>query len=163
MDVSSRVVSRNCPFCQASSENAKTLSYGNAEWPMIQCNQCQFVYLKRAPVYERLSEEFAWEKTSETERQAREEREPVKQGLSRAFKHFRQKVLKRNKLPELIEKYIPGGRVLDIGCAAGGLLATLPAKYQPYGIEVSKALAQAATEVVGPRGGSIMRDNALIA
>ena len=50
----------------------------------------------------------------------------MKQGLSRAFKHFRQKVLKRNKLPELIEKYIPGGRVLDIGCAAGGLLASVP-------------------------------------
>ncbi len=99
-------------------------------------------------------------KTSETERQVREEREPVKQGLSRAFKHFRQKVLKRNKLPELIEKYIPGGRVLDIGqrrrCAGH-----LPTKYQPHGIEVSKALAQAASEVVEPRGGSIMHDNAL--
>lgn len=161
MDVTQRLVSRSCPFCQNSAEDAQVLSYGSSEWPMIECNKCHFVYLKRAPVYERLSEEFAWEKTSETERQVREEREPVKQGLSRAFKHFRQKVLKRNKLPELIEKYIPGGRVLDIGCAAGGLLATLPAKYQPYGIEVSKALAQAASEVVEPRGGSIMHDNAL--
>jgi len=114
MDVTQRLVSRSCPFCQNSAEDAQVLSYGSSEWPMIECNKCHFVYLKRAPVYERLSEEFAWEKTSETERQVREEREPVKQGLSRAFKHFRQKVLKRNKLPELIEKYIPGGRVLDI-------------------------------------------------
>lgn len=62
MDVSQRLVSRSCPFCQGSAENATVLSYGNSEWPMIECNSCQFVYLKRAPVYERLSEEFAWEK-----------------------------------------------------------------------------------------------------
>lgn len=161
MDVSQRLVVRNCPFCKTNAENAQVLPYGNTEWPMLECNSCHFVYLQRAPVYERLSEEFAWEKTSETERQAREEREPVKQGLSRAFKYFRQKVLKRNKLPELIEKYVPAGRVLDIGCAAGGLLATLPAKYQPHGIEVSKALAIAASALVRPRGGSILHDNAL--
>ncbi|HEX4917438.1 MAG TPA: methyltransferase domain-containing protein [Limnobacter sp.] len=161
MDVSQRVVSRHCPQCNASAQNAITLPYGNTEWPMVECAQCGFVYLKRAPVYERLSEEFAWEKTSNQERQAREEREPVKQGLSRAFKHFRQKVIKRNKLPELIAKYIPSGHVLDIGCAAGGLLASLPPQYTPHGIEVSKALAEQAHQVVSPRGGSIMHDNAL--
>ena len=161
MDVTQRVVSRNCPFCNHSSDQASVLNYGNEEWPMVQCHHCDFVYLKRAPVYERLSEEFAWEKTSQAEREHREHTEPVKQGLSRAFKKFRQQVIKRNKLPELIEKYIPNGPVLDIGCAAGGLLATLPEKYQPHGIEVSKALAQAAQAVVAPRGGSIMHDNAL--
>lgn len=161
MDVSQRVVSRNCPHCNASAQASDVLPYGNEEWPMVQCSSCKFVYLKRAPVYERLSEEFAWEKTSTQEREAREQREPVKQGLSRAFKHFRQKVLKRNKLPELIAKYIPGGHVLDIGCAGGGLLAALPAQYTPHGIEVSKALAEQANSVVAPRGGSIMHDNAL--
>lgn len=161
MDVTSRVVERTCPYCSASAENSSLLPYGNDEWPMVECRQCNFVYLKRAPVYERLSDEFAWEKTSEIERQAREHREPVKQGLSRAWKQFRQKVIKRNKLPELINKYIPGGRVLDIGCAAGGLLASLPAKYEPHGIEVSTDLAKQASAVVNPRGGSIMHDNAL--
>jgi len=62
MDVTQRLVSRSCPFCQNSAEDAQVLSYGNSEWPMIECNKCHFVYLKRAPVYERLSEEFAWEK-----------------------------------------------------------------------------------------------------
>jgi 2-polyprenyl-3-methyl-5-hydroxy-6-metoxy-1,4-benzoquinol methylase len=161
MDVSQRVVSRNCPFCSSSAENAKLLPYGNNDWPMLECNRCHFVYLKYAPVYERLSEEFAWEKTSETERLVREEREPVKQGFSRMFKQFRQRVIKRNKLPELIEKYISEGRVLDIGCGGGGLLARLPQKYQPYGIEVSNALAKSASTVVEPRGGRIMHDNAV--
>lgn len=161
MDVQSRVVERACPACNTPANQGKVLSYGNAEWPMRECNSCGFVFLERAPIYERLSEEFAWEKTSQAEKTQREEREPVKQGLSRAFKNFRQKVIKRNKLPELIDKYVAPGKVLDIGCAAGGILASLPGQYTPYGIEVSLQLAHEAGLLVQPRGGDIVHDNAL--
>lgn len=128
---------------------------------MVECAQCRFVYLPCVPVYERLSEEFAWEKTSLVERQARQHREPTKQKLSALFKRFRQQVVKRNKLPVLMQHYVFAGNVLDIGCAGGGLLAVMPALYAPHGVEISKALAQQADVAVRPRGGYVIHDNAV--
>jgi SAM-dependent methyltransferase len=47
-----------------------------------------------------------------------------------------------------------GGRILDVGCASGALLASLPSGFQRFGIEVNAAAAQEARAqdimVVGP-------------
>lgn len=155
-----KTVVRNCPSCNCSKLDHALLNYGNADWPMQACSSCGFVYLSRAPVYERLSEEFAWEQTSELEREVREQREPFKQTISRALKAFRRDVLKRDKLGTLLRRYVPEGNVLDIGCAGGGFLAQLPKQYTPYGIEISKQLSAHAASIVNPRGGSITHDNA---
>ncbi len=156
-----KTVSRACPLCNTPSEKAGHLHYGSEEWPMVECPSCTFVYLPRVPVYERLSEEFAWEKTSEAEREVKIKREPGKQKFSAMFKRFRQQYLKRNKLPVLIQHYVHPGNVLDIGCAAGGLLASLPDIYAPHGVEISKALAEQANAAVKPRGGYVVHDNAV--
>lgn len=155
------ISSRTCPVCGGSESQATVLPYGSSEWPMVACGKCDFVFLTQAPVYERLSEEFAWEKTSQMERESREVREPVKQGISRALKQFRRKFLKRDKLNDLLNLHIGRGAILDIGCAGGGFLQKLPPQYQPHGIEVSRVLAAEAERIVAPRGGSIMHDNAL--
>lgn len=160
-DVVKRIVSRDCPVCGGAKSQAAALPYGTEEWPMVACGGCGFVFLTQAPIYERLSEEFAWEKTSQLEREAREIKEPIKQGISRALKEFRRNVLKRDKLNELLDRYIESGPILDIGCAGGGFLQKLAAKYEPHGVEVSRALAAQAEQVVVPRGGSVMHDNAL--
>ncbi|MDX1668178.1 MAG: class I SAM-dependent methyltransferase [Limnobacter sp.] len=153
-----QITERSCPAC--TQAETKPLPYGNEQWPVAQCAICGFVYLTKAPVYERLSEEFAWEQTSEAERLVREEREPVKQSISRALKTFRREVLKRDKLGDLMKAFVPSGKVLDIGCAGGGFLANLPAQYTPYGIEISKQLSMKAASIVEPRGGTITHENA---
>lgn len=80
-DVVKRIVSRDCPVCGGAKNQAAALPYGTEEWPMVACGGCGFVFLTQAPIYERLSEEFAWEKTSRLEREAREIKEPIKQGI----------------------------------------------------------------------------------
>lgn len=159
-DNDQKIVERNCPSCNAPAQSKAPLKYGSDQWPMMACHSCGFVFLSKAPVYERLSEEFAWEQTSEVEREVREQREPVKQSISRALKSFRRDVLKRDKLGDLMRRYVPEGNVLDIGCAGGGFLAQLPEQYTPYGIEISKQLSTDAAAIVTPRGGTVTHDNA---
>jgi hypothetical protein len=156
-----KIIQRSCPLCGSPADKALRLPYGSPEWPMVECHQCTFVYLSLAPVYERLSEEFAWEKTSQAEREVKQKREPGKQRVSAVFKRFRQQYIKRNKLPVLIQHFVHPGNVLDIGCAGGGLLATLPGIYAPHGVEISRALAQQAHEAVSARGGYVIHDNAV--
>jgi SAM-dependent methyltransferase len=61
----------------------------------------------------------------------------------------------------LTEQLVPPGDVLDVGCSDGRQLADLGPRHIPHGIEVSKALAARALAVVAPRGGKIVRANAL--
>ncbi len=161
LEVECETVQRDCPLCASSVHTAKKLPYGNHLWQVVQCQHCQFVYLPKIPVYERLSEEFAWEKTSEQERFIKQQREPLKQRFSQTFKQWRRRYIKRDKLPVLIQRYILPGNVLDIGCAAGGLLAALPSAYIPYGVEISKALSEQANMAVLERGGYVVHNNAL--
>lgn len=160
-ELQQKVIHRNCPACNQPGDQLAPLPYGNDQWPIKACAFCGFVYLSKAPVYERLSEEFAWEHTSEAERKVREQREPIKQSISRVLKSFRRDVLKRDKLGDLMRRYAPQGNVLDIGCAGGGFLAQLPAQYTPYGIEISSQLSADAAAIVNPRGGTMTHDNAL--
>jgi len=120
------------------------------------------VYLEVAPVYARLVDEFAWEKTSVSETNRRVAAEPIRQSISKQFKAFRRQWLKRDKLPYLIRRFIQAGNVLDIGCAGGGALSNLDAMYVPHGIEISRALALSAEEKVKPRGGYIVHDAAVL-
>jgi SAM-dependent methyltransferase len=161
MATNQQIVTRDCPACGRSTARNRLLSSGSEEWPIRMCNACGFVYLERAPVYERLVEEFAWEKTSEQETLNKQNRNPHLQDLSSKLKRLRKLLFKRNKLPWLIERHVPDGEVLDIGCAGGGLLATLPERLIPCGIEVSRRLADDARKLVAPRGGEIIHDNAL--
>jgi len=114
-----------------------------------------------APVYERLSEEFSWEKTSVAETNRRISQEPIKQFISKQLKAFRRRWIRRNKLPWLIRHYVVPGNVLDVGCAGGGVINNLDQIYIPHGIEISQALAPRAHEQAKLRGGYVVHDNAL--
>jgi SAM-dependent methyltransferase len=54
----------------------------------------------------------------------------------------------------------PSGPVIDLGCGAGGHLRNLDARFTPYGVEISRVLAERATEHVAGRGGRIVQDSA---
>ncbi len=155
------IVFRNCPYCKHNNTNTAPTYFGNGTWTIKACSSCDFVYIESAPVYESLSEDFAWEKTSVAEKARRVSKEPIRQFISEQLKSFRHSVLKRNKLPELIQKYFTKGNILDIGCAGGGLLANLDQIYIPHGIEISKNLAWQAYEQVKLRGGYVVHNDAL--
>lgn len=157
----SNVVQRACPACGQDNSALPPSAYGNADWPIKACGTCGFVYLEIAPVYERLMEEFAWEKTSASETKRRVSKEPVRQAISKQLKNIRHRWLKRDKLPDLIRQFLAPGNVLDIGCAEGGVLARLDSIYIPHGIEISRALSLSANERVKPRGGYVLHDAAL--
>ena len=45
----------------------------------------------------------------------------------------------------MVEALLPqGGRILDVGCASGSLLASLPGGFERFGIEVNAAAADQA-------------------
>ena len=156
------VVRRTCPSCGRDNAPSSPTIYGDTNWPIKECSKCEFVYLEVAPVYARLVEEFAWEKTSVAETDRRVAAEPVRQSISKQFKAFRRQWLKRDKLPYLIHGFIQPGNVLDIGCAGGGALSNLDTMYVPHGIEISRALALSAEEKVKSRGGHIVHDAAVL-
>jgi len=155
------IVFRNCPYCSHNNANTAPTDFGNRTWVIKACSSCNFVYIEIAPVYESLSEDFAWEKTSVAEKARRVSKEPIRYFISEQLKSFRRTVLKRNKLPELIQKYFTKGNVLDIGCAGGGILTNLDQIYTPHGIEISKNLALKANKKVKPRGGHVVHNDAL--
>lgn len=155
------LVFRNCPYCDHNNASTLPTDFGDSNWTIKACITCLFVYIETAPVYESLSEDFAWEKTSVAEKARRVTSEPIRQFISAQLKRFRRSVLKRDKLPALIQEYFKKGNVLDIGCAAGGILANLDSIYIPHGIEISKSLAQQANQQVMLRGGYVVHNDAL--
>ena len=160
-DTTAPIIVRHCPNCGQDNTQLAPSEFGNKNWPIKVCGACQFVYLEKAPIYECLSEEFAWEKTSAAETGRRFSEEPVKQSISKLLKTFRKRWLKRDKLGWLIRHYLQAGNVLDIGCASGGIMKNLDAIYIPYGVEISKTLAADANTVAATRGGYVIHDNAL--
>jgi SAM-dependent methyltransferase len=157
----SKIIQRVCPSCQTDNHNKNETNYSKDEWKVKKCSQCNFVYLENTPIYEALSKEFAWEKTSDIEKQERKRKEPLKQILSDYLKLIRKKYLKRNKLAKLINQYFHTGNVLDIGCGTGAILRNLEDRYIPYGIEISEYLAKEGNKFIEPKGGYILHDNAL--
>lgn len=155
------LVHRSCPSCAADNSAAPATAFGDEQWPIKACAVCGFVYLELAPVYERLVEEFAWEKTYSAETRRRVGAEPIRQFVSRQLKVVRRRWLKRDKLAVLVRRCVPAGNVLDVGCGGGDALAALSARHVPHGIEISRALALQADARVQPRGGRVVQDAAL--
>ncbi len=152
---------RPCPACDRDNADEPPSRYSRDDWQIKDCPDCDFVYLENPPAYEALKVEFAWEKTSEKERVERKAAEPAKQVVSDAAKTARKRLLKRDKLPKLIARHFQPGRVLDIGCATGGILKRLPPEFTPFGIEISKKLAKKGNKNLAARGGEVVHADAL--
>jgi 2-polyprenyl-3-methyl-5-hydroxy-6-metoxy-1,4-benzoquinol methylase len=131
-----------------------------------ECLETGLVYLANPPAQEQYCEEFAWEVTHADESARRQREEPLVYAASRAFKSFRHRWLKRDKLVGMLRGIAcrrPAGpiRLVDIGCSDGGLfrrlVARLPAevagRIEPVGIEISTQLAATANQRLRFHGG----------
>lgn len=138
---------RDCPQCDG--EAARPLPhYSAGPWRIVECTGCGFVFLKSAPAYERLVSELAWEDTLVAEKQRRRARHPLREALDDRLDGLRQRL--RRDRGALYRKLFAPGAVLDVGCG-GGVAA--PEPFTPFGIEISKKLAERSNELMARRGG----------
>ena len=146
------------------------LDYAPAPWRLKQCVETEIVFLANPPAYEELSETYAYEVTFRRESEARERAEPIRYAFSTLLKRFRARVLRRNKMLDLLRAQVnqavaasPAARInlLDVGCGWGELLQTLMralppqqrARVAPHGVEISRHLAHLSDDKLKPLGG----------
>lgn len=151
----------HCPLCASDNTAQPSLPYSVPPWSLKQCASCGMVYLENPPAYEALEDELAWEKTFTAEQDERRQRSPVLYAAGRAPKAALQRLTRRNKLLKLVTQYFEPGRILDVGCAGGHTLSALPQQYIPFGIEISAELSAIASQAFTPRGGAVVRADAL--
>jgi SAM-dependent methyltransferase len=153
---------RSCPLCGNGNADIKPLIYSKDPWVIKKCPQCCLVYLENPPAYEDLEETFAWEKTSHQVSQEKKKKESALRRGVRVIEHYKDRLIRRDKLIDLAKLYFPAGPVIDIGCGGGEVMSRLDQKYTPFGVEVSKHLSGRAQQIVKSRGGRVFCGNALL-
>lgn len=156
---------RHCPLLRRPGPSRR-LDVAPNPWDVRECLETGLVFLANPPAQERFMEEFAWQVTHAEESLRRRRQEPVVAALSRAVKRFRQRWLKRDKLVGIVRGIAcrrPAGpiRLVDIGCADGGLFGRLidrlpgsvAERIEPVGIEISTQLAARADARLRRHGG----------
>ncbi|MGZ8369758.1 MAG: class I SAM-dependent methyltransferase [Caulobacteraceae bacterium] len=138
---------RDCPLCGAA-ETTPLPQYSRDEWRVGACASCGFVYLENPPDYERLTEEFAWEKTYAAERKRRKQKMPVVMWLDEKTR-WRLTLFGKDEGAKF-RRIFSGKRVLDVGCGEGD---KVPEPFTPYGVEISNELHARADALMKARGG----------
>jgi len=143
---------RACPLCEARGGRDLT-ALSRDGWRIVECAACGFVHLANPPGHAALSEDFAWEKGLDAEKDRRLEAAPAMYGVDYATR-FRTGLFQRTDMRKYVDWFDAerngGGAVLDIGCAQGDRIGP---PFTPYGIEISKALADQADANMRARGG----------
>ncbi|MEM7499726.1 MAG: class I SAM-dependent methyltransferase [Pseudomonadota bacterium] len=149
---------RPCPLCSGDVP-ARIERYAPEDWDVVRCGACAFVYLANPPAAEALeAEAFAWEESSAAIVETRLAAAPLVYRLDYATR-FRNTLFRREEMENYLRWFRrpdggPGGNVLDVGCGDGGRVR---APFTPFGIEVSKALAETADREMRRHGGACIR------
>jgi SAM-dependent methyltransferase len=165
-----------CPILGQPTPVERT-PFSRNPWSIVRCSTTGLVFLENPPAYSQLEGEFAWENTFELETQRRDRDQPIVRVLSSVSKRAKRIVFpSRNKIFSLTCALVRSEkqreqarlRILDIGCGNGHLLidfcdrsVKLGRKVVPLGIEVSRRLSRVAAARCVPRGGQVIRANAL--
>jgi SAM-dependent methyltransferase len=151
-----RVLRADCEAC--SSQEWRLLErYSPHDWPLVACTACGFAYLRIVPDYSLLADTYAWEKTAAAESARRAK---TRWGRFDVVTRWRTGIGRRLDRSQIKRSLPASGRVLDIGC---GPACRIPSGLTPFGVEVSKALADAARPVFEAQGGSVVNAPALVA
>lgn len=148
-------IDRACPVC-TSAASAVVAKYSHPDWPMARCADCNFTYLKQAPVYEALSEDLGWTEQFKREKKRRKQKEPLLAWLDQKTR-WRLHLFRTDEWAQ-IKRRVPSGNMLDVGC---GGFDFIPEPYTPFGIEIEKAPAEAADAAMRRRGGFAIHAPAL--
>jgi hypothetical protein len=146
---------RDCPLCDANASRAKPLQYRSAEWQLVQCQECNLVYVDRLPPQEEFEDERAWEVSSVAHAEQRRRKYPILVALDRMTK-FRMHLFKREP-KTVLARHVRPGPIVDVGCGSGLNLIPPPEGFVPYGVEVSKSLAAAADAAFRRFGGQCLQ------
>jgi SAM-dependent methyltransferase len=155
-------IKRLCPLCGTDNSKRKPSVYSSDQWIIKMCARCRLVYLENPPAYEDLEETFAWEKTSHQVAQEKKKVESALRRGVRVIEGYKDRLIRRDKLIDLVKKYFPAGPVIDVGCGGGEVMSRLDKKYISSGIEVSKQLSSRAKKIAESRGGRVFCGNALL-
>jgi SAM-dependent methyltransferase len=150
---------RACPLCGDANAATPPHPYSRPPWEMIACAACGFVHMRDVPETEALIEDLAWEKTFPEEAKRRKREQPLVAWLD-AKTRWRLSLGPRTEPSAIVNRDAPDGPVIDLGCGSGGHLEQLAARFTPFGVEISKALADRAEITVAARGGHIVQDSA---
>ena len=172
MSAEATTLHRACPLCQKDNADAEASRWSRDEWTLKECADCGFPYLENAPIYERLKDEFAWEKTSVKVTATRDSAAPVRAAASRQFKKLKREVLKRRKIRDLVvasfENTKLSGHLVDVGCGTGSALQKIAIELReaghdvtPIGIEISAELADSAHKKCKKLKGRCLHSDAL--
>jgi len=139
---------RPCPSC-ASTQLSNLAAYSKDEWVIVQCVDCDLVFLENPVDYDALADEFAWETTFEKEDAPREKSRGVLKKLAKRVRIWNYN--RRGNPQDYYETYLGrGGKLLDIGCAD---VVRFGAPFIPFGIEISKVLAKRGDAKMRKAGG----------
>ncbi len=146
-----RPIARACPNC--GTDDPRDTGLGREPWTIGACPSCGFAYLTAAASYEDLSEFYSWDKAIVLEAKRRKKAQPVVQWLDRTTR-WRLHLFPRPETRTFLEQLVPGGNIVDVGCGSGKQGLALPDRYVPFGVEISRSLAEAAHAAFAARGGA---------
>ncbi|MEW6250050.1 MAG: methyltransferase domain-containing protein [Planctomycetota bacterium] len=139
-------VPRACPLCGANRHSPLLARHG---WQLVRCLECDLAYLPEIPAAERVAADLEWDASFARVRRERWLRSPwmrawtMVAGLLRPSREVR--------AIRWIRRHAPAGRLLDVGCGNGRLVATaLRAGYDACGVDVSPPLIKKALRRVPP-------------
>jgi SAM-dependent methyltransferase len=173
------IVQRVCPQCGADNSGQPASRYSLPPWIIRDCASCDFVYIDSAPAYEHLygPEETVygpddtdeagesqpaqhslvpmdWETTFAAEETRRLTSFKLTYTLDKLTR-WRLRILAQPKPCDFVRRFFTGGRILDLGCAAGEGMRDFAESWTPYGIEVSTNLARQANSLCSQHGGHV--------
>ncbi|HLJ65484.1 MAG TPA: class I SAM-dependent methyltransferase [Stellaceae bacterium] len=147
-----KLVHRTCPLCSTENSGAPPSRYSLPPWNIRECVECGFVYIDSAPEYVHLAEELDWDTTYAAEAKRKAKTRKFSYKLSRITR-WRMRLIHKRTPSSVILRYHGSGRIVDLGCGSGGLIADLLDTFEPYGVEISKKLAQKADMLYRQHGG----------
>lgn len=143
-------------------------------WLLVRCPKTDFTFIANPPSYDRLSEEFAWEKTLESTRAEKQKKERLMGRVSTLAKQVKFLINpKRNRIFNVAKSVVQADqlneiRILDVGCGNGKLMVDFCHRFAksniqvvPVGIEVSHQLAEESNERFAQNGGEVIENNAI--